>query len=133
MIRRPPRSTRTDTLFPHTTLFRSPKQAVAAFQSASAPASDPTSPMMVATFLPSDSNRDSLSALRPAAITLQPSDDAEATIPWPTSPVAPTTSNLFIPMRRTFFRLNRRHRQPITLHRRVGRSEEQTSELQPLM
>src|SRR3546814_8022350 len=29
MIRRPPRSTRTDTLFPYTTLFRSPGEAVA--------------------------------------------------------------------------------------------------------
>src|SRR3546814_8423511 len=28
MIRRPPRSTRTDTLFPYTTLFRSPGRAV---------------------------------------------------------------------------------------------------------
>src|SRR3546814_1113074 len=28
MIRRPPRSTRTDTLFPYTTLFRSPAPAV---------------------------------------------------------------------------------------------------------
>src|SRR3546814_19909299 len=28
MIRRPPRSTRTDTLFPYTTLFRSPRAAV---------------------------------------------------------------------------------------------------------
>src|SRR3546814_4368905 len=28
MLRRPPRSTRTDTLFPYTTLFRSPRQAV---------------------------------------------------------------------------------------------------------
>src|SRR3546814_13989945 len=28
MIRRPPRSTRTDTLFPYTTLFRSPSHAV---------------------------------------------------------------------------------------------------------
>src|SRR3546814_11909683 len=27
MIRRPPRSTRTETLFPYTTLFRSPEQA----------------------------------------------------------------------------------------------------------
>src|SRR3546814_16442721 len=30
MIRRPPRSTRTDTLFPYTTLFRSAKRAVIA-------------------------------------------------------------------------------------------------------
>src|SRR3546814_9224773 len=29
MIRRPPRSTRTDTLFPYTTLFRSPRTAAA--------------------------------------------------------------------------------------------------------
>src|SRR3546814_10803542 len=31
MIRRPPRSTRTDTLFPYTTLFRSPRTAVREF------------------------------------------------------------------------------------------------------
>src|SRR3546814_4597059 len=30
MIRRPPRSTRTDTLFPYTTLFRSPGEGAAA-------------------------------------------------------------------------------------------------------
>src|SRR3546814_1002417 len=30
MIRRPPRSTRTDTLFPYTTLFRSPQRRLAA-------------------------------------------------------------------------------------------------------
>src|SRR3546814_2556012 len=30
MIRRPPRSTRTDTLFPYTTLFRSPRPGMAA-------------------------------------------------------------------------------------------------------
>src|SRR3546814_11037140 len=28
MLRRPPRSTRTDTLFPYTTLFRSPPQSI---------------------------------------------------------------------------------------------------------
>src|SRR3546814_8457601 len=31
MIRRPPRSTRTDTLFPYTTLFRSPDASLIAF------------------------------------------------------------------------------------------------------
>src|SRR3546814_10210364 len=31
MIRRPPRSTRTDTLFPYTTLFRSPGATIAVF------------------------------------------------------------------------------------------------------
>src|SRR3546814_989635 len=32
MIRRPPRSTRTDTLFPYTTLFRSPEALIARAQ-----------------------------------------------------------------------------------------------------
>src|SRR3546814_6796392 len=32
MIRRPPRSTRTDTLFPYTTLFRSPSSGVTTFE-----------------------------------------------------------------------------------------------------
>src|SRR3546814_6979081 len=36
MIRRPPRSTRTDTLFPYTTLFRSPVTAGCASRAASA-------------------------------------------------------------------------------------------------
>src|SRR3546814_18644756 len=31
MIRRPPRSTRTDTLFPYTTLFRSPREIAAEY------------------------------------------------------------------------------------------------------
>src|SRR3546814_4939364 len=34
MIRRPPRSTRTDTLFPYTTLFRSCRRAVLSFDAA---------------------------------------------------------------------------------------------------
>src|SRR3546814_20599549 len=39
MIRRPPRSTRTDTLFPYTTLFRSSQTAPAAVPAPAAPAS----------------------------------------------------------------------------------------------
>src|SRR3546814_4580664 len=39
MIRRPPRSTRTDTLFPYTTLFRSPCQALRNEATTSRPAS----------------------------------------------------------------------------------------------
>src|SRR3546814_7556698 len=39
MIRRPPRSTRTDTLFPYTTLFRSHASATARATSSSLPAS----------------------------------------------------------------------------------------------
>src|SRR3546814_9426236 len=37
MIRRPPRSTRTDTLFPYTTLFRSERNAKGQFQSTKPP------------------------------------------------------------------------------------------------
>src|SRR3546814_2544321 len=37
MIRRPPRSTRTDTLFPYTTLFRSPRRAGGAIPRPHAP------------------------------------------------------------------------------------------------
>src|SRR3546814_14541311 len=40
MIRRPPRSTRTDTLFPYTTLFRSPLSAATDGTTASRPARD---------------------------------------------------------------------------------------------
>src|SRR3546814_9848838 len=45
MTRRPPRSTRTDTLFPYTTLFRSPRPAVgeASVRAAGAPAPAPRS------------------------------------------------------------------------------------------
>src|SRR3546814_3832786 len=40
MIRRPPRSTRTDTLFPYTTLFRSGDQGIAVDQRLSASVAD---------------------------------------------------------------------------------------------
>src|SRR3546814_6242471 len=40
MIRRPPRSTRTDTLFPYTTLFRSPSIMLAIVRFTSPPALD---------------------------------------------------------------------------------------------
>src|SRR3546814_1022542 len=49
MIRRPPRSTRTDTLFPYTTLFRSPETA---------PASAPLASKMI--FFASDGMRPDL-------------------------------------------------------------------------
>src|SRR3546814_7772872 len=41
MIRRPPRSTRTDTLFPYTTLFRSHAGPARPAETATAPAADP--------------------------------------------------------------------------------------------
>src|SRR3546814_1050850 len=37
MIRRPPRSTRTDTLFPYTTLFRSPRDGAVGFRAGRRP------------------------------------------------------------------------------------------------
>src|SRR3546814_5477532 len=42
MIRRPPRSTRTDTLFPYTTLFRSTPDELVAPPSAEAPSAEPS-------------------------------------------------------------------------------------------
>src|SRR3546814_1253883 len=52
MIRRPPRSTRTDTLFPYTTLFRSPGKGVhktiGSFQVFIEPANDRGSPSRLA-------------------------------------------------------------------------------------
>src|SRR3546814_3248859 len=47
MIRRPPRSTRTDTLFPYTTLFRSPSSFPPSRREASLPASLEITPMTV--------------------------------------------------------------------------------------
>src|SRR3546814_6782941 len=45
MIRRPPRSTRTDTLFPYTTLFRSPSSPAMRPSKASAPCSTSATPL----------------------------------------------------------------------------------------
>src|SRR3546814_1748869 len=45
MIRRPPRSTRTDTLFPYTTLFRSPISTTPAPPSNTSDPSSPRSPI----------------------------------------------------------------------------------------
>src|SRR3546814_10124997 len=44
MIRRPPRSTRTDTLFPYTTLFRSPSSCIANVPSSADCAGDAVPP-----------------------------------------------------------------------------------------
>src|SRR3546814_9428729 len=49
MIRRPPRSTRTDTLFPYTTLFRSPHRSPASTAAISIRPAPPTSPSLRAT------------------------------------------------------------------------------------
>src|SRR3546814_10529786 len=50
MLRRPPRSTRTDTLFPYTTLFRSVQGAVLAFSSFPIAAQSAESDEQVAAF-----------------------------------------------------------------------------------
>src|SRR3546814_1794206 len=50
MIRRPPRSTRTDTLFPYTTLFRSPASADASHSASSIPSRRISFSLPIATF-----------------------------------------------------------------------------------
>src|SRR3546814_1431723 len=47
MIRRPPRSTRTDTLFPYTTLFRAPGQRIADRQAGAGTEVDTTDCLLV--------------------------------------------------------------------------------------
>src|SRR3546814_12221076 len=56
MVRRPPRSTRTDTLFPYTTLFRSSIAAwvSAAVQSGTDPMTAPVAGSVTSSALPSD-------------------------------------------------------------------------------
>src|SRR3546814_4990757 len=54
MIRRPPRSTRTDTLFPYTTLFRSPADPSHRLASPSAPVSDDHGPGISIAATPSE-------------------------------------------------------------------------------
>src|SRR3546814_13029037 len=44
MLRRPPRSTRTDTLFPYTTLFRSPPRVAAPRRASRTPRTHPSPP-----------------------------------------------------------------------------------------
>src|SRR3546814_2021440 len=65
MIRRPPRSTRTDTLFPYTTLFRSPTSG--SIQSSAPPRSERVAPLLVwhhaATFRRSEEHTSELQSL----------------------------------------------------------------------
>src|SRR3546814_16203260 len=57
MIRRPPRSTRTDTLFPYTTLFRSRHHDRLGAQAPSRQENDPRSPNMLLRRTPRRNNR----------------------------------------------------------------------------
>src|SRR3546814_7530235 len=67
MIRRPPRSTRTDTLFPYTTLFRSPPdQTRTASPASSSPAAPPTRPRCPPRPPPAAPDRTRPTAPRPA-------------------------------------------------------------------
>src|SRR3546814_11907665 len=52
MIRRPPRSTRTDTLFPYTTLFRSPDKGAAEMKGLDLPSRIPVFPLSGALVYP---------------------------------------------------------------------------------
>src|SRR3546814_9463947 len=116
MIRRPPRSTRTDTLFPYTTLFRS----VAA--GSSSPASRSSSPPM-----PSPEYR---SALRSEAQCLSPE---MALRRWRSD--ARTDSAAQVPDITEYTQNCQSRQNEIFLSYSLpgGRSEEHTSELQSLM
>src|SRR3546814_8856316 len=125
MIRRPPRSTRTDTLFPYTTLFRSSRNSAAA-----EPPRHPTEPCpppdarLLKNVIPNavrDLHAAAAMARRRSSATCDPrhrgSDDSHR---------KKSTRNL------PCLRLHRRSRRARARHRR-GRSEQHTAELQSLM
>src|SRR3546814_8406660 len=110
MIRRPPRSTRTDTLFPYTTLFRSPGQG---------------RPLLggLERLPPGAPYRRRRRALRP----LHPEERLTEEFQHGHQPLHPAPAQLEDP-----------HRQPLAVRgqgrrERPPRSEEHTSELQSLM
>src|SRR3546814_7743445 len=112
MIRRPPRSTRTDTLFPYTTLFRSRSNLPNATRRASGSCADIT--FMVTRGASSDT-RMTEGGARPAS--------------WQTCTIAeivqqtPSIKGFFLRLSKPFAHIAGQH----------VRSEEHTSELQSLM
>src|SRR3546814_10299513 len=114
MIRRPPRSTRTDTLFPYTTLFRS--------HTARPPLAHLMHLAEMRHGLPPGSGRYHFLQRHPSAWRCPASLPPAATSAWRSRP--PTPSAVAPPTRPA------RHTWPSTCRRR---SEEHTSELQSLM
>src|SRR3546814_8185498 len=122
MIRRPPRSTRTDTLFPYTTLFRSIAAAQRRIEARVVAVAAQEVPHV-----------------RRAADDVHPIEKGEAAIAFPGS------AEIADPLRRTGFAVRRAgHRSGQQLEvilglpghargKRQARSEEHTSELQSLM
>src|SRR3546814_8345300 len=122
MIRRPPRSTRTDTLFPYTTLFRSPSDRLAR---------DPHRPVGRANHIAWDPHDDAgdcrhrLSRPAGGAGSRAAADDSRAA-PYPGGPGAADR-----PASATALPLEPGRRPQAQVRR--TRSEEHTSELQSLM
>src|SRR3546814_16030164 len=85
MIRRPPRSTRTDTLFPYTTLFRSSGAAIGA---SNRPAKPPKWQAAQASTIGNGLDTRAASAGIVSALT-RPSAEYSATIAPPTAGLAP--------------------------------------------
>src|SRR3546814_6007752 len=118
MIRRPPRSTRTDTLFPYTTLFRSPGSVLSL---------SPSSPAFF-----------SLGTPRQATLTLIPPPWQPSNKVRSSKPIGRPTEQSYGP-RWSTARLSIFHPQlspapdPNAFHSFNARSDEQTSELQSLM
>src|SRR3546814_2366478 len=78
MIRRPPRSTRTDTLFPYTTLFRSCQQALARSQSClRSNASTPSRRKSTATVSPSSARASASNVARSGGWGAAPQERSE--------------------------------------------------------
>src|SRR3546814_2450004 len=136
MIRRPPRSTRTDTLFPYTTLFRSPEQILDPLRVVDARKLDENA--LVALLLDD--------RLRDAGLVDPPADDLDrlvervlATLGYgffgvgeaEVHPVRDVHHEGRIDVRQLLSRC--RGIGGITQAERDGRSEEHTSELQSLM
>src|SRR3546814_8816690 len=136
MIRRPPKSTRTDTLFPHTTLFRSPK--IGRSRCGTTRPTKPTTPV-TATLAPTVSPVPSTTSAcnRPSRT---PIDRAAASPSVRASSAGAVSSNSSAPTPRkgsagSKSAQPRSVSAPISqsITSAVARSEEHTSELQSLM
>src|SRR3546814_10077227 len=124
MIRRPPRSTRTDTLFPYTTLFRSPGATIAVFAPPAIPGIG-----AVGGF---DLRLQALRGQPPEEIAQVARSFVAAINQAPEIGVASTTFNADVPQ--IFVDVDRTRAETLGLS--VGdiyKSEEHTSELQSLM
>src|SRR3546814_4957717 len=122
MIRRPPRSTRTDTLFPYTTLFRSPAERAALLL------------MTVENFSPAQAAR--ILELSPEAVKHKVRNARRALRLRAPASVLIIEDELLIgtDLKHAIEEMGHRVFGPVAGHRdAVARSEEHTSELQSLM